>query len=107
MEMFNTHVRETLNQMTDWYIGIKNNFSVNAGKMGKYYRKYLPIKIYELYYKTYSDGKYDNIWVSIFSSCELFKLLALEVGKFFDFEYNQKEENGIIEYLKWIKDKQK
>jgi len=103
MEMFNNYVRNMLNQMTDWYIGTLNNFSVNTGKMGKFYKKYLPVNLYNLYYKTYSDGNYNNIWDSIFSACKLFKTIALDVGKYFNFEYNQNEENGTLEYLKWVK----
>jgi aminoglycoside 6-adenylyltransferase len=103
MEMFNIYIRSMLNQMIDWYIGTLNNFSVNTGKMGKFYKKYLPINIYNLYYKTYSDGNYNNFWDSIFIACKLFKLIALNVGKYFNFEYNQNEENAMTEYLKQVK----
>jgi aminoglycoside 6-adenylyltransferase len=73
--------------------------------MGKYYKKYLSVDIYNLYYKIYSDGNYENIWDSIFTACKLFKLVALDVGKYFNFKYNQNEEDSITEYLKWIKNK--
>lgn len=42
MDMFNKPVRDMLNQMTDWYIGVRYDFKVSAGKMGKNYKRYLP-----------------------------------------------------------------
>ena len=98
-EQFNSLVRYTLNQMTDWYIGVQTHFSVSPGKKGRYYKKYLPKDIYDLYTKTYSDSNYTNFWNAIFSSCELFKKLTSSVGDYFGFVYNHQEENNMMDYL--------
>ncbi len=105
MEMFSCYVRDMLNQMVDWYIGIKNDFKVSTGKMGKYYKKYLPANLYEMYTHTYSDSDYQNIWKSIFTACELFRLLASEVASFFDYIYNNEEDENMMNYIYFVKDK--
>lgn len=99
MEMYNHYVREMLNQMIEWYIGINNNFSVSAGKMGKYYKRYLPSDLYEMYSHTYSNSNYDNIWNAIFTACELFRVLALEVSGYLKYTYNNIEDENMIKYL--------
>jgi aminoglycoside 6-adenylyltransferase len=104
MEMYNSVVRELLNGMINWYIGTLTDFSVSTGKMGKYYKKYLPAEIYELYAKTYSDSKYDNLWIAVFTACSLFNLAALSVSKYFSYTYRQYEEDNIIDYLNKVKD---
>jgi aminoglycoside 6-adenylyltransferase len=103
MEMYNSVVRELLNGMIDWYIGTLTGFSVSAGKMGKYYKKYLPPEMYALYAKTYSDSDYDNLWDAVFVMCRLFHSVALSVGEHFNFTYRQHEENAIIDYLNKVK----
>ena len=103
MEMFNLIVRRMLNGMTNWYIGTLTDFSVSAGKMGKYYKKYLPNELYSRYIKTYSDGDYDNFWVAIFTACDLFNTLALVVAEHFGFFYRQFEEDSIRDYLNKIR----
>jgi aminoglycoside 6-adenylyltransferase len=100
---FNTYVRITLNQMIDWYIGIQTQFSVSTGKMGKHYRKYLPKELYDLYIETYSDGIRINIWNSIYSSCDLFKLTASYVGNYFGYIYNSMEETFMLNHLEKMK----
>jgi len=89
--------------MIEWYIGTLNDFAVSAGKMGKYYKKYLPAEIYSRYAATYSDGDYENLWKSVFAMCGLFHTVAISVGGYFDFTYRQHEEDGIIDYLNKVK----
>ena len=103
MEMFNLVVRRLLNGMIDWYIGTLTNFSVSTGKMGKYYKKYLPPELYVLYTKTYSDSDYNNLWNAILIACKLFKTVALAVSQYFGYKYRQSEEDGIMDYLNKVR----
>jgi len=101
MVSFNTFTRTLLNRMIEWYIGIETNFSVSIGKREKNYEKLLPQDLYDLYSRTYTENDYWNV---IFVTCELFNKLALAVGKYYDFKYNQQEEDSMIKYLQKIKD---
>lgn len=99
MWMYNVIVRDMLVKMIDWYIGIHTDFSVSVGMSGKYYKKYLPPELYEMYAKTYSDSNYTNFWSAIFTACELFRTIAPLVGEHFGFVYNQEEDKNMMEYL--------
>ena len=54
--------------MIEWHIGIQTDHSVATGKMGKYFKKYLPSDLYAMYVKTYPDGDYEHFWSSIFTA---------------------------------------
>jgi len=99
LSMYNEIVHKQLEKMTEWYIGSSNNFKVSTGMWGKYFKKYLPANLYEMYLNTYSDSNKDNLWSAIFTSCDLFHILAIEVAKTCGFTYKQHEEDGMIEYL--------
>ncbi len=103
MWMYNVIVRDMLVKMIDWYIGISVGFSVSVGMSGKYYKKYLPEKIYEMYAKTYSDSAYNNFWTAIFIACELFGTIAKPVGDHFGYIYCLTEEINMMEYLNKVK----
>ncbi|MFC5404731.1 aminoglycoside 6-adenylyltransferase [Cohnella soli] len=103
MKMFNDYVRDMLNKMLEWYIGVNTGFSVSAGKLGKYFKKYLPADLYEMYLNTYSNADYDNLWTSVFTACDLFHTAALHVAEHSGYSYNQSEENGMIGYLNKIR----
>ncbi|MFR1518848.1 MAG: aminoglycoside 6-adenylyltransferase [Clostridia bacterium] len=104
MGMYHNVVREELHDMISWYIGVRNNFGVSAGKMGKYFKKYLPPELYELYLQTYSDSNSDNLWQAVFSACDLFSLLAQRVAAYFRYDYALHEEKNMRIYLKNVKE---
>ena len=92
-----------LDKMIEWYICVNYDFSVSVGKMGKYFKIYLSDTLYGKYSNTYSNKNYDNLWNSIYTSCELFHLVAEKVAEYLNVKYNQNEENGMMKYLNMIK----
>lgn len=99
MNMYIQVVHGKLESMTEWYIGIYNDFSVNLGSWGKYFKKYLPENLYEMYVKTYSNANYENLWKAIFTACELFRIIAPVVGNQLGYTYNKQEDDNLTEYL--------
>ncbi len=99
MWMFNCPVRDMLVKMIEWYIGIHTDFSVSAGKLGKYFKKYLPTELYEMYAETYSDGDYRHLWTAIFTACELFRTIAPVVSESLGYMYNQSEDTNMTAFL--------
>ena len=103
MEMYNHYVRDMPNKMIEWHIGTLTDFSVSTGKMGKYFKKYLPQDLYHMYAATYSNSDYKNLWAAIDVMCDLFHILAISVGEYFGFSYKQNEEDGMRKYLEMVK----
>lgn len=102
-EMFDSIIRSRLNDMVSWWIGIKNDFKVSAGKMGKYFKKYLPEGYWAMYEKTYSDSNKENVWDAMFVAGDLFRILGKEVGDHFGFTYPTKDDENMIRYLKAVR----
>lgn len=101
--MFEGIVRSQLDEMVSWWIGTNYNFEVSAGKMGKYFKRYLTAQHWELYKKTYSDSNYDHFWDSIFAACELFRVLSKEVASHFSFSYPSDDDRNMTEYLQHVR----
>jgi aminoglycoside 6-adenylyltransferase len=99
MNMYVQVVHEKLETMLSWYIGIYTNYSVSIGMWGKYYKKYLPEKLYDMYVNTYSDGSYEHLWTAIFTACNLFRIIAPFVGNHFCFIYDWQEDENMTDYL--------
>lgn len=98
----NRDMRDNFHKMIEWYIGQKTNFSVSAGKYGKYFKLYLDSRQYDMFCKTYADCDYKNIWNSLFTMCELFREFALNVKEFNKFIYPKKDDENMTVYLKHI-----
>ena len=103
MTMYCSYVKDMLDRMLSWYIGTITDFSVSAGKCGKYFKKYLPDSVYKKYLKMYCAPETDSIWQSVISTCKLFSDIARLVAGDLGFEYNASEEEGIRTYMMNIK----
>lgn len=103
-QMFEFVIRDRLDEMVSWWIGIKYDFQISVGKMGKYFKQYLPDPYWEMYKKTYSDYNYKNFWNSIFVACELFRVLAKDVAEQLLFTYPINDDKKMTEFLKHIRE---
>ncbi|WP_159888596.1 aminoglycoside 6-adenylyltransferase [Paenibacillus puerhi] len=102
--MFEQTTRVSLDKMVSWWIGTKHNFQISIGKFGKYYKKYLPEPYWEMYKGTYSDSNYNNVWDSIFTTCELFRVLAKDVAEKFLYIYPTDDDKNMTEYLMHVRE---
>ncbi len=102
MEMYNGIVRAELNDMASWYIGCTHNFAVSSGKMGKYFKRWLPEELYRQYLDTYSDSEPENLWRAVFAACDLFSRLAVHVAECLGYVYNRQDEVNMRAYLRWV-----
>lgn len=98
-QMFENVIRGRLDEMVSWWIGMNNDFQISAGKMGKYFKNYLSATYWEMYEKTYSDYNYDNLWDSVFVTCDLFRTLAVEVASNLSFVYPSNDDKNMTDYL--------
>ena len=76
--MLDQVVREELMKMLTWFIGTNTNFTLNPGKFGKYYQRYLEPEHWELLMKTYAHGDYEMTWEALFAMGDLFRITASE-----------------------------
>ncbi|WP_128893899.1 aminoglycoside 6-adenylyltransferase [Longirhabdus pacifica] len=101
--MFQYTTRDSLDKMVNWWIGIQYDFQVSTGKMGKYYKKYLPADYWEMYEQTYGDGDYQRMWNALFVACDLFRILSKHVAKQFHFTYSIQDDANMTQFLHHIR----
>lgn len=103
MMMYHDVVRAELHDMISWYIALNSDDKVPSGKLGKYFKKYLPKELYEIYCKTFSDSNYDNVWKAIEHACTLFHMLAIQVGESMQYRYHADDEKNMKIYIENVK----
>jgi len=101
--IYDRHVRDMLTLMLQWYIGVQRGFSVDSGKLGKYFEKCLEPKHWEAYVKTFPDAEYENIWQALFVMCDLFRETAMEVAHHFGYEYASDDDRRVTDYLQHVR----
>ncbi|MUK89501.1 aminoglycoside 6-adenylyltransferase [Ornithinibacillus sp. L9] len=102
--MFEYTTRDCLDKMLEWWVGIQHNYQVSTGKLGKYYKNFLPDSYWEMYKKTYSDSDYKQMWQSIFFACDLFRVLSQDVAKHFNWSYPLEDDENMTSFIKHGRD---
>lgn len=103
MFMYEQINRNVLIQMIEWKIGMHSDFTMSAGKCGKYIKNHMTTEEWQAFTATYSNADYDNIWNSLFAMCDLFSGTAQEVASRLNFEYVHLEEQNVRAYLQKVR----
>ncbi|WP_066224724.1 aminoglycoside 6-adenylyltransferase [Formosa haliotis] len=102
-DMLDTVVRPMFIKMIEWQIGTATNFSVSAGRGGKFIKNYVSESAYKRILKTYSDAQISNTWNALELMMELFGDFAKSVTNALKYTYNISEELHVKQYLAEVK----
>lgn len=98
---------EYLHKIIDWYIGSKNNWSVETGIFGRKYKKLLPKDIWEEFENTYEGKGINENWQAFDRLTNFFRKIAIEVGNRLGYKYPQEVDNEVMIFCEKIKETKK
>jgi aminoglycoside 6-adenylyltransferase len=96
-------VRDQLNKMMGWYVGLRTGFTHSPGKYGKYLERYLAPEMWEQLLATYADASYERTWDALFAMCDLFREAAVEVADHFGFAYPRGDDERVSAHLRHVR----
>lgn len=99
-QMYELTTRGALDQMIAWWIGGRHDYGVSAGKMGKYFKRFLTEEYWTIYLHTYSENK----WNAIEAAAELFGVLGRAVADEAGFQYPDKDERQMLRYIRRVRE---
>jgi aminoglycoside 6-adenylyltransferase len=101
--MLDQVVRQQLEVMLVWHIGIQTQFACNPGYHGKYFERYLEPELWDALLKTYTAPGYAETWEALFAMCRLFSRLAVDVAAHFGFDYPQAYNERVSAHLQRVR----
>ena len=91
-------------QLLNWKVGYETGFCTSTGKASKYIQSYLPDSVWKRFSATYINGNIQDIWDSVFTMCQLFHDIALELERTQGLSYNLQEADASFGFLKHIRE---
>ncbi len=101
--MLDHYVREQLDKMLRWQIGVQTEFNKNPGKFGKYFEQFLAPEHWKMLLKTYAAADYEQTWQALFAMCDLFRAIAIEVAEHFGFDYPYGDDARVTTHLRHVR----
>ena len=97
------YIREQLDKMLDWYVGIKTGFQFSPGKGGKYLKHSLEPELFALLLQTYSDADPEHAWEALLAMTELFRRVAIPVAEHFGYAYPYGDDQRVSAHLRHVR----
>jgi aminoglycoside 6-adenylyltransferase len=91
-----------LRTMIEWYIGMENDWAVDTGLHGRWFKRYLPPEIWTEYESTFARADVEEHWAAFFNAVSLFRKLAKAVGSGLGYTYPEQMDREISNYHKQI-----
>jgi aminoglycoside 6-adenylyltransferase len=101
--MADAYVREQLDKMLGWYVGIKTDFQISPGKFGKYLQHTLEPELFDLLLQTYSDADPEHAWEALLAMIELFRRVAIPVAEHFGYQYPYGDDQRVSAHLRHVR----
>jgi aminoglycoside 6-adenylyltransferase len=101
--MLDDYVREQLDKMLAWYVGVQSGFQNSIGKCGKYLETCLEPELWQLLLCTYSDAGYEHTWDALLAMGELFRRIATQVADHFGFSYPYGDDQRVTAHLEHVR----
>lgn len=91
-----------LRVMLEWYIGLENDWEVETGLHGKWFKRYLGADLWAEYESTFAGADIEENWTAFFNAISLFRKVAKAVGRSLDYVYPDQMDREITDYHKQI-----
>ncbi|WP_090391843.1 aminoglycoside 6-adenylyltransferase [Niabella drilacis] len=101
-ELINQVIRAALLQMMNWYIGCRHEFSVNTGKWGRNYQRYLEPEMYQKLLATYPAADLQQVWRSVYMAQELFRKAAQFIAAELGYTYPEDWDKNVTAYMQHV-----
>jgi aminoglycoside 6-adenylyltransferase len=76
-----------LRPMLEWFVGVRYNWTVTTGSLGKGLKKQLTPEVWAQLEDTYASADIQENWEALFRTIALFRQVAIEVGDSLGYEY--------------------
>lgn len=95
-----------LRTIIEWYIGMENDWVVDTGLHGKWFKRYLSPELWADYESTFAGADIEENWTAFFNAVSLFRKLAKVVGEGLGYTYPEKLDKDMMEYYLQIHKKE-
>jgi len=100
---YDKYFMDSIKSLVSWDIGMRNNWSVNTGAAGKWFKNFMDEEEYREFVELYSSNDYNEIWEKLFLAGKFIRKIGTRVAEQLGYEYPMEYDINGTEYLKKIR----
>jgi aminoglycoside 6-adenylyltransferase len=98
---------DKLRPLIEWHIGLRHDWAVNPGIYGRWFHRYLDPSTWQDYERTFADADIESNWRALFATLEFVRKLGKEIADALGFEYPERTDTEVTNYILWIREQLK
>jgi len=97
--MFDVVLLGCIRKLLCWYIGAEHNWSVNPGAYEKWFKRYLPIDIYNEFTALFPATDYKEMQNSLIQAGEFIRKIGITLANQLCYYYPIQDDEGVMEFI--------
>lgn len=97
--MYDVVLMDCIRKLLAWYIGEGNNWHINIGKCGKWFKRYLSDEIYKEFTQLYPGVEYEEIWECLFNVGKFIRKIGESLASSLHYSYSIEDDIKVTNYL--------
>ena len=93
---------ENLEPLIRWYIGATVGRDTDVGIHGRWFKRYLPLDLWNRYLRTFAGSSIEENWKAVFTTIEFTREIATELAQRLGFKYPIRTDTLVSDYIKSI-----
>ena len=89
------------------YVLSENKYVLDLGRENRLLFNYIETEVFEKYLQSYSKLELENLWITLFNICSLFRKISLQIAINMRFEYAKELDRDTITHIRELKQNMK
>lgn len=97
--MFDVVLMGCIRRLLCWYIGSEHNWQINPGYCEKWFKRYLPIDLYNEFIALFPTTNYHEIWTSLFQAGPFIRKIGKPLAGKLSYPYPASDDENVTTYI--------
>ncbi len=97
--MFDVVLMGCIRKLLCWHIGFEYNWQINPGYCEKWFKRYLPIDLYNEFIALFPTTDYNYIRESLFQTGNFIRKIGQPLAKKFSYPYSEADDENVTVYI--------
>lgn len=102
-DLYDHYYMESLRYLLEWHIGAANDWNVNTGSSGKWFKRFLERDLYEDYLSLYCGADPQEQWNKLFQAGDFVRRIGVPLAKKLGYDYPFEEDRKVNDYIEKVR----
>ncbi|MFE5323619.1 aminoglycoside 6-adenylyltransferase [Paenibacillus sp. NPDC056579] len=102
-QLYDYYFMESLTFLLEWHVGAANDWTVNVGSTGKWFKRFLEPEHYEELLSLYCGADPEEQWEKLFQAGRFIRKIGIPLAEKLGYSYPMEEDRNVTAYIEKVR----